>query len=160
MYASRPWPRRARLARDQPARLADELGGLRGAEALGQRRRRHVERGELRDEPLDARRVGPLVDAVERRHPATLAELGHLLVREDHQVLDQPVGLGLRDRAGADDGAVGVELELGLEGLDLEGRCARASPSAAAASRASAERLGDRARARPRGPAKISSSWS
>ena len=38
--------------------------------ALGQRRRRHVERRELLDQALDARGLGALVDAVERRQLA------------------------------------------------------------------------------------------
>ena len=47
-------------------------------------------------------RVGLLMHPVERRHLASLAELGHPLVGQDHQVLDQAVGLGLVDGVGAD----------------------------------------------------------
>ena len=70
---------------------------------------------QLIDEPLDPRRVGLLVDAVDGGHAAALAELGDLLVGEDHQLLDQPVGLGLLDGFGAHHRAVVVELELRLE---------------------------------------------
>ena len=40
------------------------------------------------------------VDPVDRRHPLALEQLGDLLVGEDHQPLDQPVGLGLLRRRG------------------------------------------------------------
>ena len=39
--------------------------------------------------------LGPLVHAVERGQPAVGEVAGHLLVGEDHQLLDQPVRLGL-----------------------------------------------------------------
>jgi len=55
------------------------------------------------------------VHAVDRRHPAPGQELSHLFVGEDHQPLDQAVGLGLLDPAGRHHVAGGVELELGLE---------------------------------------------
>ena len=87
-------------------------------------------------------RVGLLVHPVERRHAAALQQLGDLLVGEDHQVLDQPVGLGLLDSARSHDGPVRVELELGLERLDLQrGDLPAVSPSAAAARAGKPERL-------------------
>src|SRR5204863_8030323 len=70
--------------------------------------------------PSDSLRIGLLVDPVERRDAPPLKELGDPLVGEDHQVLDELVGLGLEHRPGADHGSVAVELELGLERLDLE----------------------------------------
>jgi hypothetical protein len=47
---------------------------------------------------LDRARLGPLVDAVERRHLARLEQRRDRLVGGDHQVLDQPVRLGLLAR--------------------------------------------------------------
>ena len=123
MYTpSRPCPRRARLAGGQAARLGGDLARLARGDALAQRRGRDAERVQLRDQPLDPRRVGLGVDAVDRRHPLALQELGHLLVGEDHQPLDQAVGLGLRHAARAGHVALGVEAELRLEGLDVEAR--------------------------------------
>ena len=49
----------------------------------------------------------------------SLQQLGDPLVGEDHQLLDQGMGLGLWHRAGPDDVAV-LEVELGLEALHLE----------------------------------------
>ena len=110
----------------------------------------------IQPDPLGVRL---LVDAVDRRDAAALEQLGDTLVGEDHQVLDQPVGLGLRDRVGARHLAV-LEAELGLEALDLErGAAAGARRGPRPPRRASAERLRDRAR-RPARPAKISSSSS
>ena len=60
------------------------------------------------------------MNAVERRHLALGEELGHLLVREDHQVLDQPVRLRLLVVVNGDDVAALVELERRLTRLDLE----------------------------------------
>ena len=57
---------------------------------------------------------------VEGRDPAPLEQGGDLLVGEDHQALDQPVGLGLLDPASGDDVACLVELELGLAGGDRQ----------------------------------------
>ena len=146
------------LAADQAARLRRQLGRLRRGDALriGQRRRRQVERGELLEQDRDPARVRVLVDAVERRRPATLAELGDALVGEDHQLLDQPVGLGLLDRVGADDVAVGVEAELGLGGRDLEcrrrggARAARPPPAGRARAAPRSPREASRARRRTR----------
>ena len=108
---------------------------------LGQRRRRHVERGELLGEVLDPRRVGPLVHAVERRQLARLQAAGDGLVGRDHQVLDQLVRLGLLARHDAGDVPLAREVELRLDGLDRERPARRA--------RGLVERGGD-ARARPR----------
>ncbi len=116
----------ARLSRDEAADLPHQLGRPARAKALGKGRRGYVERGELRNQALDPRWIGALVDAVEGRDLSPLAELGDLLVGEDHQVLDQAVRLRLGDRFRSHDGAVGVEVELGLERLDLQGADATA----------------------------------
>ena len=96
-----------------------------------QRRSRHVERRELLEEGRDATRVGTFVHPVEGRHAAPLADLGNPLVGEDHQLLDQAVGLGLGDRVSPDHVPVGIELELRLGGRDLQrapARVCRAAP--------------------------------
>ena len=128
------------LACRQAARLRRDLARLARREALAQRRRRHAERVQLGDQALDPGRVGLGVDAVERRHALALQELGDLFVGEDHQPLDQPVGLGLGHGVGAGHVARGVEAELGLGGLDVE--AGRAAPLS--------QRRGDLARHRQR----------
>jgi hypothetical protein len=112
------------LARDHPTRLRDELGSLGGREALGQRRRRQIERGEPLEQHGHPLRVGALVHAIQGHRAPTVAELGDPLVGEDHQLLDQAVGLGLGHGARPDHRAVGVELELRLGGRHLK-RAAR-----------------------------------
>ena len=101
---------------------------------------------QLLDQPLDPRRVGLGVDAVDRRHPLALQQLRDLLVGEDHQPLDQAVRLGLGDAARAADVAGRVEAELRLEGLDVE--AGRAAPLAQRRRRLARhrQRLGDRLR--------------
>ena len=85
---------------------------------------------QLLDQALDPLRVRLRVDPVDRRHPLALEQLRDLFVGEDHQPLDQAVGLGLRDAAGADHVALRVEAELGLGGLDVEaGRAAVSRPA-------------------------------
>ena len=155
MYTPRGRARAARASRaDQPARLRRRARRPRcGREPLRQRRRRHVERGELLDQALDPR-AGRAARGRGRASArlAPLAELGDLLVGEDHQVLDQAVRLGLGDRprrrprrrrrrssnSGSNDST-------------SSGRPRRRSASAAAASRASASgsatALGRRSRA-------------
>ena len=141
----------ARLARDPAADLADQVAGLGRAHALLRARRGHLDRRELVQQAVDARRVGLLVDAIERGRLSLLEQVGHLLVREDHQVLDQLVGLGLRDAVCADDRSVGVELELRLERLHLE-RAARAPLGQRSRCLArQLERLGDQLGRRARG---------
>ena len=66
----RPWPLRRDVLIDQPRDLAEQLGGLRGGQRLGQRRRGHLQRGELVDEALDAGGLGALVHAVQAGHAA------------------------------------------------------------------------------------------
>ncbi len=73
------------------------------------------------DQQLDASRIRVLVDPVEGRHLAALRVVGDQLVRPDHELLDEAVGLGLRNGPRGGDVAVPVEVELGLRGLDLEG---------------------------------------
>ncbi len=137
-------PASRRLARHQPARLRGQLGGFARCRRAAQRRRRDLELVQLRDQPLDPRRVGLGVDPVDRRHALALQQLGDLLVGEDHQPLDQAVRLGLGDTARADDVAARVEAELGLEGLDVE--AGRAAPLAQRRGRLAGDRqrLGDR----------------
>ena len=106
-----------------------------------------VERGELRDEPLDRSRVGPLVDAVERRllalgqQPATcsLARIIRCSIRRWDSVCTVAMAPS-RGRL--------VELELRLGRLDGE----RAAALAPASQRRGAPRARPRA-ARPRAPA-------
>ena len=141
----------AHVAFDELRDLADEAPRLRRGEVLGDRRRRHLERDELLDEPLDARGLGLLVDAVEGRL-AALGEHGRdLLVGGDHQVLDQAVGLRLLGRADRAHVAGAVESELGLGAGDLE----RAAPHPLLAERARRGRAPPRA-ARPTAPAACS----
>ena len=131
------------LAGDQPARLAGELPRLLRGDRVGQGRRRDVEGRELLDQPADALGIGLFVDPVEGRDAATLEQLGDPLVGEDHQVLDQAMGLGLLHGLGTDHLTV-LETELGLEALYLE-RGAR--PAAGERRRGLArerQRLGDR----------------
>ena len=86
----RAWRSRPRARR--PGSTRDML--------LGQRRRGHLERGQLVDQALDALGLGALVHAVQAGGAALLGEQARDgLVGGDHQVLDQPVGLGLRARA-------------------------------------------------------------
>ena len=60
------------------------------------------------------------MDAVERRHVLALEQPRDLLVGEDHQLLDQAVGLGLDERVRGLDVAVGRERELRLGAPHLE----------------------------------------
>ncbi len=151
----------AHVLLDAPRDLPEQLGCLRGGHVLGQRRRGHLERGELVGEALDALGLGALVDAVEARHAALLEQRRDGLVGGDHQVLDQAVGLGLRAREDRDDVAVLVERELGLLGVDDE----RAAALALALERGGglrARRAAARptARRRTRRPAKMRSTRS
>ncbi len=129
--------------------LAEQLGGLRARHALGQRRRRHVERRELRDEPFDAFGLGALVHAVQARRAALLEQPRDGFVGGDHQMLDQAVRLGLRARVDRGDVAALVEDELGLLGVDDE----RAGALARGLQRAQRPRARPRA-ARPTAPAR------
>ena len=160
VYASRPCPRRAASRGDQAAGLGRDLGRL-----LRRRVRRAAAASGARapcscsTSRSTRSRVGLRVDPVDRRHPLALEQLRDLFVGEDHQALDQPVGLGLRHGAGADDVALRVEGELGLGGLDVEaGRPAALAERRRRRAR-DLERLGDLLRGRSR-PAKIASSWS
>ena len=87
----------AHVLGDALARLRGEAGRVRRGHAVALRngRGRHLEVGELREHELDRLRLGRLVDAVERVAPAAREELGDGLVREDHQLLDQRMGLRL-----------------------------------------------------------------
>ena len=62
------------------------------ADRVGRRAERVAEARDEGLELLDLQRVGRLVHAVEARNVARLEELGHRLVREQHELLDDPVG--------------------------------------------------------------------
>jgi len=121
-------PAPSRLLGNEPARLGGQLRRLARRGRAAQRRGRDFELVQLRYQPLDPRRVRLGMDAVDRRHPLALEQPRDLFVGEDHQPLDQAMGLGLGDAAGADRVAARVEAELGLEGLDVE--AGRAAPLA------------------------------
>src|SRR5207302_6256398 len=106
--------------------LAHVLAGLRRRDVLRQRRRRHLERGELVDEPRDAIWIGAFVDAVQTWHPSALKQRRDRLVGGDHQVLDQAVGLRLYARGDRADVALVVERELVLGRFDHERASLRA----------------------------------
>ncbi len=129
------------LVDDLPADLGDQVGRLLRAHLLGDGRCRNVQRLELLHEELDPLGVRTLVDPVERRDPALRQQRRHLLVGQDHQLLDQGVRLGLRLVGDAQHVAAIVELELRLRGLD--GERAPARP-------ALPKRGGDRARSHER----------
>ena len=135
------------LPGDQAARLSGKLARLLGGDRVRQRRRRNVEGSELLDHPANPLRVRLLVDPVDGRDAAALEELSDTLVREDHQLLDQPVGLGLRDRVGAGHPSV-LEPELGFEALHLERGAGAAAGESHGRLSGEGQRLGDR----PRGP--------
>ena len=157
MYTPRGRGRAASASR-ATSRLASAASspGLAGAEIGPRSGGVGISRScELLDQALDPRRVGLRVDAVDRRHPLALEQLRDLLVGEDHQPLDQAVGLGLRRPRGAPTTSpAGVELELGLGRLDLEAWSARAARRAAAAPRARAPAARRPPRARRSRPAK------
>ena len=81
--------------------------------------RRKVEGRQLLDQPADPLGIRLLVDAIEGGDATALEQLGDPLVGEDHQLLDQAVGLGLPHRVGADDLSV-LEPEIGLRALHVE----------------------------------------
>ena len=84
-------PSRATMRRH----LGGQLRRLLGRHALGHRRRRHLEAGELLAQERDGRRVGPLVNAVEARQAVGRPGSRDPLVGQDHQLLDQAVRLRL-----------------------------------------------------------------
>jgi hypothetical protein len=108
------------LARGELAGLDRDPSGLAGRGVLRQRRRRDVERRELVHHPGDPLGVGLLVDAVEAGDPLALDQLRDLFVGQDHQLLDQPVGLGLGDGLGCGHVPLVVEAEVGLGAVHLE----------------------------------------
>jgi hypothetical protein len=110
----------ARLGRHDARDLGHGVGGLLRRHLLRQRRSRDVEARELLGQEGDRLRLGPLVDAVQRRQPLVGQIAGHLLVREDHQHLDHAVRLRLRLVTHARHVAVRVELEGRLERAELE----------------------------------------
>ena len=116
----------AHVVGHQPAGLARHVARLLRAHVPGRGRRGHVEAGELVQQALDGGRVRPVVDPVEGREPAPGEVVRHPLVREDHQLLDHAVRLGLRLVPDPDHVAALVELERRLGRLHLE----RAAPAA------------------------------
>ncbi len=106
-----------------------EPGRLGRREVLRHRRRRHLERLELREQELDRLRIRPLVHPVERLAAPPGEERGNRLVREDHQLLDERVGGRLLLDPGALHPALAVERERRLARLDPQ----RAAAEAAAA---------------------------
>ena len=130
---------------DEVGDVGDEIGALLGRHRLRQRRRGDVERRQLVDEPLDARGLGPLVHAVERRQPARLEQRRDRLVGRDHQVLDQPVRLRLLAPHELGDVPVARERELGLLRTRRRARPApRAPPGAPRPPARRRQRLGPR----------------
>ena len=127
---------------DQRRRLAHHLGRLlRGQVALGHRRRRHPERRQLVDQPLDRRRLGPLVDPVQRRDLAlgqrnratcSLAAIISCSISRWDSVCS--------DQLGADHVAVAVEAELGLGASRAPRAGARRAPQRAQRRRRRARR--------------------
>ena len=91
------------LRRDETGRLDGGPAGIRGAGLLAQRRGGDVEGCKLVDQHPDAGRIRLLVDPVERRHRLSLQQQRDLLVRQHHQLLDQPVRLGLFQSVGPGD---------------------------------------------------------
>ncbi len=88
-------PRLRDVLRDPFGDRAGERSGILGRELLRRRRRRHAEVGELRQQMLDCLRVRALVHAVERLATPRREQLTDDLVRADHQLLDQHVGVRL-----------------------------------------------------------------
>ena len=111
-----------------------------GDSVLGHRRRRDVERRELRDEALDRLGLGALVDAVERRDLALVEQRRDALVGGDHQVLDEAVRLGLlARRPGSRRGRAGRRrTRARSRSIASAPRASRRAWSAAAAARAAA----------------------
>ena len=107
---------------DEARAGGDDVRGLRRRHVLVHGRRRDAERRELLDEAQRALAVGLLVDAVQRRHPALGEHPRDLLVSRDHEVLDQPVRLGLLAGPRLRDVPAGVEAKLRLGGLEFERR--------------------------------------
>ena len=97
--------------------LRDRHAGLLRRQVLAHGRSRDVQRRELREQPLHARRIGRLVDAVERRQLARRQQLRDRFVGRDHQVFDQPVRLRLLGWQQRLDVTLAREAELGLARL-------------------------------------------
>ena len=108
---------------------SEQIGRLRRRHVPGQRRRGHLERGQLCHETLDPRRLGALVHAIQAWHLLPLQQVRDGFVGGDHQMLDQPVRLGLRARMYLGDVAALVEDELGLLGVDRQRAALLACPS-------------------------------
>jgi hypothetical protein len=104
------------------ARAAGEHRGLlwRDAIGVGDRRRRHLERGELCVQARDRLRLGRLVDAEERLAASPGEQSRDRLVREDHQLFDQRVRVRLGLEPRLLDAALAVERERDLGARDAE----------------------------------------
>ena len=79
---------------------------------------------ELCEQVLDRLRIGSLVHAIERLAAPPRQERPDELVREDHQLLDEHVGVRLAFEPGIGDAAFAVEAERDLGRLHLQ-RAAR-----------------------------------
>src|SRR6266851_444339 len=108
------------VIRDSLAHFPHQRGRGRGRELLRCGRRRHVEIGELPEQKLDRLRVRAFVDPVERLASPAGEELGHGLVRRDHQLLDQAMRGRFAFLPGTRDPAFAVELEVDLGRFDAE----------------------------------------
>ena len=115
-----PTPRLLGVLRDELRRLARERRRLLRRQPLRHGRRRHAEIGELREQVLDRLRVRTLVDAVQRLAPPPGEERADVLVREDHQLLDEHVRVRLALEPGVGDTSVAVEPKHLLRRLHLQ----------------------------------------
>ena len=85
--------------------------------ALG---KRNVDRGEELAQGLDLLEARLVVHPIDQRHVRALERLGRRHVGEDHELLDQPVGIEPRRRDHPIDGAVGPEHDLALGEIEIE----------------------------------------
>ncbi len=94
---------------------------------LRERRRRHLERGELGDQELDRLGVRSLVNAIQRLATPARKERSNGFVRDDHQLLDQSVGKRLPLHPCPLHPTPAVEGERELPGLDAQ--CSASIPT-------------------------------
>jgi len=70
----------------------DQLLKVARPDRVGRRGQAVAERGHELLELLDLERIGRFVDAIERRHVVVVEVLRHGFVRDQHELLDDPVG--------------------------------------------------------------------